>query len=91
MSANAGEICTLAAAITIAKAEGAPHLLCVGDSMIALKWANVCVGNRKPTKIENTSASFKAAVAILREACVGIYTIETRWQSRIQSVRTFGH
>ena len=91
MSANAAEICTLATAITVAKGHGARHLVVVGDSQIALKWANVCAGNREATKIDKTSESFKEAIQVLHEACDGIWTLETRWQPRINSVLTFGH
>jgi hypothetical protein len=91
MSANAAEIRTLATAIAVAKAQGARHLLCVGDSRIALKWANIAAGNRRPTKIDKTSASFKASIALLRDACFGIVSLHTQWQPRAVSVRTFGH
>ena len=91
MSANAAEIYTLARAITVAKGHGARHLFVIGDSQIALKWANVCVGNRKATKIDKTSESFKEAIQLLHEACDGIWTLETRWQPRLNSVLTFGH
>src|SRR6266849_473663 len=50
MSNNAAEIFTMAAAIKIAKENGATALKLVGDSQIALNWANRVAGKTKPRK-----------------------------------------
>ncbi len=90
MSANCAEILTLVAAVESAKKSGAKSLLIVGDSMIALKWANVAVGNRKATKIRNTSEGFQRAIVLLYQVARGI-KIVTQWQPREASFVTFGH
>jgi ribonuclease HI len=90
MSANSAEILTLVAAITEARKQGARSLLLVGDSQIALKWADVAAGKRKATAIRNTSAGFQRAIMLLYHAVSGL-KIETQWQPRESSVATFGH
>ena len=91
MSANAAEIFTLRAAVIAAKEKGADALVINGDSRIALKWANVAAGQRKPTKIEKTSPVFQEAVAELKSAMQGITSVVTQWQPRLKSVAVFGH
>src|SRR5205823_9986877 len=81
MSANCAEILTLLAAITEAKTQGAKRFLVVGDSMIALKWANVATGKRKATKITKTSPGFQQAIVSLYQVADGIQ-IDTQWQPR---------
>jgi ribonuclease HI len=90
MSANCAEILTLVAAVNDAKKTGAKKLVIVGDSLIALKWANVAAGNRQPTKIAKTSPGFQRAIGLLMHAAAET-KIETRWQPRELSVETFGH
>ena len=90
MSANCAEILTLVAAITEAKRQGKRKLLLVGDSQIALKWANVAAGKRRATKIGKTSEGFQRAIVLLYQAARGL-RIETRWQPREVSINTFGH
>lgn len=91
MSANAAEIFTLVYAIRAAKQNGASALLIVGDSQIALKWADVAAGNRAATKIKKTSPEFQEAVTNLTECMAGMVSVETQWQPRLKSVATFGH
>jgi ribonuclease HI len=90
MSANCAEILTLVAAITEAKRQGARKLLVVGDSQIALKWANVAAGKRKATKVGNTSDGFQKAVVLLYQVARDT-KIVTQWQPREHSFNTFGH
>ena len=90
MSANCAEVLTLVAAITDARKTGAKKLLLIGDSQIALKWADVATGKRKATKIGKTSEGFQRAITSLYQVACGI-RIETRWQPREMSVATFGH
>lgn len=91
MSANAAEVLTLVKAIQEAKQKGAAALLIIGDSRIALKWADVAAGLRPATKINKTSPEFQESVAQLQIAMRGISTVKTRWQPRLKSVATFGH
>ena len=90
MSANCAEILTLVTAITEAKKTGAKKFLIIGDSQIALKWANVAAGKRKATKIGKTSDGFQKAVVLLYQVARGI-KIVTQWQPREHSFNTFGH
>jgi ribonuclease HI len=90
MSANCAEILTLVAAMTEARKTGAKSFLIIGDSMIALKWANVAAGKRKATKIMKTSPGFQQAIVSLYQVASGIQ-IETKWQPREASLATFGH
>jgi ribonuclease HI len=90
MSANCAEILTLVAAVEFAKKSGAKKFLIVGDSQIALKWANVACGNRKATKTRNTSEGFQRAIVLLYQVARGL-RIETKWQPREVSFVTFGH
>ena len=90
MSANCAEILTLVSAITEAKKTGPKKFLIIGDSQIALKWANVAAGKRKATKIGKTSEGFQRAVVLLHQVANGI-EIETQWQGREHSFNTFGH
>lgn len=91
MSCNAAEIATLAAAITQAKENGATALELIGDSQIALKWANVFAGKRKATKLVKVSDAMRESLGELREAMTGVTVLETKWQPRLRSVATFGH
>lgn len=91
MSANCAEIRTLASAVMSAKAAGHRDLVILGDSQIALKWANVAAGNRKATKLKGVSDGFRSAINHLHAAMVGIVSVRTRWTPREQSVAIFGH
>jgi ribonuclease HI len=91
MSNNAAEIFTMAAAIKSARENGASCLVLIGDSQVALKWANVMVGNREPTKLGNVSPVFRESIAELRECLAGMTDLQTRWQPRLRSFSTFGH
>lgn len=91
MSANAAEIFTLVYAIRAAKQNGATALLIVGDSQVALKWANVAAGNRRATKIKKTSPEFREAIENLTECMTGMGCVKTQWQPRLKSVETFRH
>lgn len=90
MSANCAEILTLVSAIEDAKKIGVKDFVVIGDSQIALKWADVATGKRKATKLDNTSDGFKKAVASLCLIARGT-TIETQWRPRAYSVTIFGH
>lgn len=91
MSANAAEILTLVKGVQEAKQKGATDLLIIGDSQIALKWANVAAGKRPATKLGKTSVEFQKSISFLQTAMAGILSIETKWQPRLKSVATFGH
>lgn len=96
MSANAAEIRTLARAIeTVAQIEPNTtllRLLILGDSRIALKWANVAAGSRKRTKIGKTSPEFQESIVMLELAMRRVFAkVQTNWTPRLQSVAVFGH
>jgi ribonuclease HI len=92
MSNNAAEISTMAAAIKTARDNGATALVLVGDSQIALNWANKVAGKTKPRKHNgNMSDAMRESIAELRACMGGITDLETKWQPRLRSVATFGH
>lgn len=96
MSANAAEIRTLARAIeTVSQNEihtALIRLSILGDSRVALKWANVAAGKRKRTKIANTSSEFQESILMLeRFIRRGWADVMTTWTPRQRSVAVFGH
>jgi ribonuclease HI len=92
MSNNAAEIFTMAAAIKTARENGATALVLVGDSQIALKWANRVAGKTKPRKHNgNMSDAMRMSIVELRQCLIGITDLETKWQPRLRSFATFGH
>lgn len=92
MSANAAEIRTLAEAITDAANEGFVNLLIIGDSQIALAWANHCAGNGKPRKMaKGSSPEFADSIRRLQVAASRLDELQTRWRGRVNSVEIFGH
>lgn len=93
MSANAAEIRTVTEAVKAAKARfgGGLRLDVFGDSQVALKWVNVCAGNRKRTNMSKCSPAFIDAIDQLSAALFGVQLVATQWQPRRRSVETFGH
>jgi ribonuclease HI len=91
MSNNAAEISTMAAAIRSAKEHGATALVLIGDSQIALNWANRVAGNAKRKHNGNMSDAMRLSIIELRECMSDIADLETKWQPRLRSVATFGH
>lgn len=92
MSANAAELMTLVSALRdarrIYKTPEAYRLLIVGDSRIALKWANPQF-TREPS--QKSSPLFIEAIGRLREELKGWTETSTQWQPRAKSVASFGH
>jgi ribonuclease HI len=92
MSANAAEIFTMAAAVKVAVENGATALVLVGDSQVALCWANRIAGNGKPRKHNgNMSCSMRDGIAELRRRMAGVMDVKTQWQPRERSFAAFGH
>ena len=89
MSNNAAEIYTLISALKQIP-PGEP-LLIIGDSQIALKWVQVATGQRKATKIQNTSPQFQEAVADLTLVLRDFRSVRVMWKGRDHSVSVFGH
>jgi ribonuclease HI len=89
MSNNCAEVLALLFAVQAAKERGAESFHIVGDSRIALRWADIAAGNRK-LKGGGGTREFQKAVSLLIKALSGC-SVTTQWQPRFTSVLTFGH
>lgn len=98
MSANAGEIFTLAAAvntvaalhISYAASLNQVNLQIRGDSKIALKWARQAKV-RNPHIPTSGSPEFREAIGELWKALKPFRSVRADWWPRENSVRIFGH
>jgi ribonuclease HI len=102
-SNNAAEILTLARALQhlseinkTPEQDRACHVHIVGDSQIALKWAQVCAGTwAKPKtadkQLRKGAPGFQKAVNNLRSAICVFRHVTTEWKGREHAVAAFGH
>jgi hypothetical protein len=94
MSANEAEVRTLIAAAEAAKLisdPGRTGLRVVGDSKIALSWAQNAGQGAFYRPKPGWSPGFTAAVADLYVSLKPFAAVVTEWQPRARSVEMFGH
>ncbi len=94
MSNNAAELWTLVSAVEYLSNNWSPRdlrLLIVGDSQIALSWANRAHQRVMKCASKGSSEEMLSSISRLRELLPHFQSVTTQWQPRVKSVRTFGH